>query len=74
MNTETPSIGDVTASTERSWLYDHIGRLLGVVLGLLTVAVLAFFASLGFRPALFVLVFFFAGLVLIIFGGKIHRA
>ena len=58
----------------RQWLVDHIGRVLGIFLGLVTVAVLALFAALGFHPALFILVFIVAGLVLIVGGGMIHRA
>lgn len=65
---------DEGAFSSRAWLADHIGRLLGAIGGLLVLAVLIFFAALGFRPALFILVFFFSGLFLIIFGGKIHRA
>ena len=60
--------------SSRQWLFDHIGRVLGIFLGLITVVVLALFAALGFHPALYILVFIVAGFVLIVGGGMIHRA
>ena len=58
----------------RRWIADHIGRVLGTLLGFFAVVVLALFAALGFHPALYILVFVIAGFVLIVGGGMIHRA
>lgn len=57
-----------------SWLYDHIGRLTGLGLGLLVLIGLLWLAAIGFTPALAIIVFFVSGILLIIGGGKIHRA
>lgn len=73
MTAQTPPQHEEIEVGDHSWLFDHIGRLLGILGGLLAVAVLAFLASLGFRPALYIIVFFLSGVVLIVFGGKIHR-
>ena len=74
MTTKTPIPTEAREISSREWLGDHIGRILGILLGTVTVVVLALFASLGFRPALYILVFIIAGFVLIIGGGMIHRA
>lgn len=71
MTNEGPISGDLAAP---SWISSHVGRLLGALGGLFVIAILALFASLGFRPALYILVFFLSGLVMIILGGMIHRA
>lgn len=73
MTTEIPTPHEEIELSPRSWLFDHIGRLLGILGGFIVVGLLAFLASLGFRPALFIIVFFLTGVVLIVFGGKIHR-
>jgi hypothetical protein len=62
------------ATSRWGWIYAHIGRLLGISGGFLTLAILIFFATLGFRPALFIIVFAIAGVLLIFGGGKIHQA
>jgi hypothetical protein len=65
---------DPTESPEvrSSWLYDHIGRLAGIVLLLLAIAFLAFLAVLGFAPALGLLVVFVAGVLMIALGGSLR--
>ncbi|HUY05890.1 MAG TPA: hypothetical protein VMU99_01335 [Acidimicrobiales bacterium] len=74
MTLKTPTTTEPGESSSRQWVSDHIGRMLGVLLGLIGVVVLALFASLGFHPALYILVFIGAGFVLIVGGGMIHRA
>lgn len=56
-----------------SWLTMHIGRVVGVAGGLVTLGALAFLAAVGFRPALYVLCFAGAGVLLIYLGGRIHK-
>ena len=73
MTLEPPSRHDELDLTDRSWLADHVGRLLGALGMLAVLGLLCLLASLGFRPALFIIVFFLAGVVLIALGGKIHR-
>ncbi len=63
-----------TATEGSSWIRSHIARSIGVLGGLLAVAILLFLSSLGFRPALFLLLFPIAGIILIFGGGKIHQA
>jgi hypothetical protein len=72
--TPSDSIEEQDDLDEGSWLYAHIGRMLGIVGGFATVGLLAFFASLGFHPALYLLLFGVAGVLLIFGGGKIHQA
>lgn len=74
MTTEAPEKTEPQESSSRQWLVNHIGRLLGILLGLVVLVVLAFFAALGFHPALYILIFIIAGFVLIVGGGMIHRA
>ena len=69
-----PLKSDPLKIDSRQWVADHIGRVLGMLLGVLAVLALAFFAALGFQPALYILVFIVAGVVLIVGGGMIHRA
>jgi len=56
----------------RQWLWDHIGRLSGAVLGLLALAGLIFLAAIGFKPALGLIAVVLIGLLLIVVGGKMH--
>jgi hypothetical protein len=63
---------ELDVEVEHGWLYDHIGRLSGIVLGLIAVAFLAFLASVGYEPALGLLVVVIVGIVLIILGGKMR--
>lgn len=74
MTIRTPGKTEHREISSRQWLADHIGRVLGVFLGLIAIMVLALFAALGFHPALYILVFIVAGIVLIVGGGMIHRA
>ena len=59
---------------ERSWLYNHIGRLSGLFLVSIAMLSLAFLAAIGVTAALGILVFLFGGVLLIVLGGKVHRA
>ena len=74
MTAKAPLQTEPREIASRRWLVEHIGRVLGLLLGLGVVAILALFAALGFHPALYILVFIIAGLVLIVGGGMIHRA
>lgn len=58
----------------RTWLWDHIGRLAGIALGVLAFAALVFLAAIGFKPALFLIVLLVAGVVIIAVGGRIRSA
>jgi hypothetical protein len=53
---------------EHSWLYNHIGRLSGLVLGLLFVGLLLVLAANGYEPAISLLVIVVAGFVMISLG------
>ena len=57
---------------ERSWFYDHVGRLAGIVIGALVVALVAFLAIAGYEPAITLLVIFVAGVLVIAVGGKMR--
>jgi len=57
---------------EHSWFYDHVGRLSGMVIGALVVAVVAFLAIAGYEPATTLLVIFVAGVLVIAVGGKMR--
>ena len=71
---ETVGGSSVRSAHQHGWLYNHIGRLSGLVLVSLAMLGLAFLAAIGFTAALGILVFLFGGVVLIILGGKVHRA
>lgn len=58
--------------SRRQWLWDHAGRLGGIVLGLFAVAFLAILAIAGYTPAALFIPVVLAGLVLIVLGGRIH--
>ncbi|MGB9112763.1 MAG: hypothetical protein WCF24_08570 [Acidimicrobiales bacterium] len=58
--------------SRRRWLWDHAGRLGGIVLGLFAVAFLAILAIAGYTPAALFIPVVLAGLVLIVLGGRIH--
>lgn len=64
--------GPVEHGDERSWLYDHIGRLAGLLIGALVVAVIALLAIAGYQPAMTLLVIFVAGVLVIAVGGKMR--
>jgi len=55
-----------------SWLWEHIGRLSGLVLGMFAFAFVAFLAVIGFRPALFLLVLVVSGVAMIAIGGRMR--
>jgi 4-hydroxybenzoate polyprenyltransferase len=59
-------------SDERSWLYNHIGRLSGTVLGLLVMLFIALLAINGYEPAITLLVIIVAGFLMISIGGKLR--
>jgi hypothetical protein len=71
---ETIGGSSVRAADDHGWLYNHIGRLSGLVLVALAMLGLTFLAAIGFSAALSILVFLFGGVLLIILGGKVHRA
>jgi hypothetical protein len=58
--------------SRRQWLWDHAGRLGGIVLGFFAIAFLAILAVAGYTPAVLFIPVIVAGLVLIILGGRIH--
>lgn len=62
----------MTTSPRRQWLWDHIGRLSGLFLGLCAFAFLVLLASLGWTPAFALVVVVIMGIVLIILGGKMR--
>jgi len=57
--------------TARGWLWDHIGRLSGIVLGVVAFALLVLLAALGWPPAFGLVVVIVIGLVMIVVGGRI---
>jgi hypothetical protein len=57
---------------EHGWLYNHIGRLAGLFLGLLAFAWVAFLATIGYRPAFFLLMLILAGVAMIAIGGRLR--
>jgi hypothetical protein len=67
MSNETPD-----PTRERSWLYNHIGRLSGLVLGLIFVALLVVLAANGYAPATSLLVIAVAGFVMISVGSMMR--
>jgi hypothetical protein len=67
MNNEIPE-----PDRERSWLYNHIGRLSGLALGLLFVALLVVLAANGYAPATSLLVVVVAGFLMISLGSMMR--
>lgn len=59
-------------STERSWLYNHIGRLSGLALGLIFVVLLLVLAVNGYEPATSLLVIIVAGFLMISIGSMMR--
>lgn len=57
---------------EHSWLYDHIGRIAGIVLGAVMFGFVAFLAVAGFHPALYLLVLVVAFVGMIALGGQLR--
>lgn len=56
----------------RRWLWDHIGRISGIVLGLFLAAVLGLLMAAGYSAAGFLLLLVLGGMVMIAVGGRIH--
>jgi hypothetical protein len=61
-----------TTSSRRQWLWEHIGRLTGLLLGLVALAFVVLLASLGWAPAYGILVVLVVGVALIALGGRMH--
>lgn len=59
---------------ERSWLYNHIGRLSGGVLGLIAFIGIAFLAAIGSKPALGLLVVVLFGVFVIAVGSRLRSS
>jgi hypothetical protein len=59
-------------SRERSWLYNHIGRLSGLALGLIFVVLLLVLAANGYEPATSLLVIVVAGFLMISIGSMMR--
>ncbi len=55
----------------KTWLWNHIGRITGTLLGLIAIAAIAFLAAIGFKPALGFLIVIVVGITLIVVGGRI---
>jgi hypothetical protein len=72
MRSEGAIVVEDAPSQERSWLYNHIGRLAGIVLGLLVIAVIALLAVAGYQPATTLLVVIVSGFLIITVGGKMR--
>jgi hypothetical protein len=56
----------------KSWLWEHIGRLAGLCLALITIGFVALLAVAGYAPAVGLLVFIVAVLVMLVVGGRLH--
>lgn len=71
-----PPVGEVLdaqpAVSTRRWLWDHIGRISGIVLGLIVAAVLCLLMAAGYSAAGFLLLLVLGGMVMIAVGGRIH--
>ena len=59
---------------ERGWLYNHIGRLSGTVLGLMAFVGLGFLAVAGSKSALGLLIVIVFGIFVISVGGRLRGA
>lgn len=62
----------MTTTSRRQWLWDHIGRLTGLFLGLCAFAFIVLLASLGWTPAYALVVVVLIGMALIIVGGRMR--
>jgi hypothetical protein len=58
--------------TERGWLWNHIGRLAGLLLFLVAMAFLGLLASVGYKPAEGLLAFVIVVFAMIALGGRLH--
>jgi hypothetical protein len=68
----TEQTGTEPIPERRSWLWDHIGRITGFFLALITLGFIALLAFVGFRPAEGLLVFIVVVLLMIGLGGRLH--
>lgn len=67
-----PSSPDKDAAPQPWRLWDHIGVISGVMLGVMVLGFLVLLAALGDPDALSLLVVLVVGVALIVFGGKLH--
>jgi hypothetical protein len=67
-----PVVENETLISRRQWLWEHAGRLAGVVLGIFAIAFLSLLAVAGYTPAALFIPVVGAFLVLIIVGGRVH--
>ena len=58
----------------RQWLWDHIGRIAGLVLGLAAFALVVVLAAAGWPPAYGLVVLVVIGVAMIAVGGRIKGA
>jgi hypothetical protein len=63
-----------TMTPTKGWLWGHIGRISGIVLGVMALGVIVFLAAIGFSPAFGVLMFLLIGTALIFVGGRIKHS
>ncbi len=66
------SFPKTSRETLPSWLWHHIGMVLGIVITCLAVASVLFLAVAGFTAALVLLVVILFGVAMIIIGGRIR--
>jgi hypothetical protein len=64
--------GEQRFVSRRRWLWDHIGRISGIVLGLLAFSFLVLLATLGWSPALTIVVVLVIGVAMIALGGRLR--
>jgi hypothetical protein len=55
-----------------AYIWDHIGRAIGLGVGVLTIALLIFLAAIGYDPALGFLVVVALGVAIIAIGGRMR--
>jgi|GEM_PF-1523517 hypothetical protein len=70
MSTGAPQNG--TANNEGSWLWNHIGRIAGTLLGVCAFAGIAFLAAIGSRSALGLLIVLVVFFLVITVGARIR--
>jgi hypothetical protein len=63
---------DGTEVNGGNWLWNHIGRITGTVLGLCAFAGVVFLAAIGSKSALGLLIVLFVFFLLIAVGGRIR--
>jgi len=60
------------SAPEHTWLYNHIGRLSGIALGLVVLLVVVFLAVAGYQAATSLLIVAVSGFLLIAVGGLLR--